>query len=56
MHPTHTHQQQKEGGGGVPQWVGETIRTLKEEENCDVVIVSPHWGPNMHVWGSTSVS
>lgn len=41
---------QKEGGGGsVPQWVGEEIRRLKDEDYCDVVIVSPHWGPNMQV-------
>lgn len=41
-----------EGGGGsmgplVPTWLGDKIRFLKEVEHCDVVIVSPHWGPNM---------
>lgn len=34
---------------GVPEWVGRTITALKQEAKCDVVIVSPHWGPNMQV-------
>lgn len=33
----------------MPQWVTDTIRTLKDRENCDLVLVSPHWGPNMQV-------
>ncbi len=31
----------------VPAWVGEKIQFLKDVEECDVVLVSPHWGPNM---------
>jgi len=31
----------------VPTWLGDKIRFLKEVEHCDVVMVSPHWGPNM---------
>lgn len=27
----------------------ETIRRLKEVERCDIVIATPHWGPNMQV-------
>lgn len=46
---THTKKEGGGGGGSAPQWVGETIRRLKEEDSCDVVIVSPHWGPNMQV-------
>ena len=30
----------------VPQWVQDTIKSLKERDKCDCVIVSPHWGPN----------
>ena len=28
---------------GVPDWVGNAVETL----DADVVVVSPHWGPNM---------
>jgi poly-gamma-glutamate synthesis protein (capsule biosynthesis protein) len=31
--------------GGLPEWLGELVRTLRRE--ADIVIVSPHWGPNM---------
>ncbi|SHE93119.1 CapA family protein [Streptoalloteichus hindustanus] len=30
---------------GVPDWLTDQIRRLRAE--CDVVLVTPHWGPNM---------
>ncbi len=30
---------------GVPKWLGDGIVALRER--CDVVLVFPHWGPNM---------
>lgn len=30
---------------GIPDWVGDELARLEAE--CDVVVASPHWGPNM---------
>ncbi|MBE1564031.1 CapA family protein [Nonomuraea africana] len=33
--------------GGVPSWLTESVAGVRADSRVDIVLVTPHWGPNM---------